>query len=171
MYLDSAYIAKFYLNESDSPAVRAAIRGADSLTSSEWSVVEVACAFHRHMRQGELSARQFQDLMQAFLKHCEAGLWTLIPVGDQSPEAGLAMLQEGLHEILKLPGAQFALPHVAMKCAGNFHHGPLRGGERVRTANGSPHRGRIRFVQIKLGDIGGIQVHLPAIFYPRSLTR
>jgi predicted nucleic acid-binding protein len=83
MYLDSAYIAKYYLNESDSPAVRAVIRGADSLTSSEWSVVEVACAFHRHMRQGELSARQFQELMQIFLKHCEAGLWTLVPVGDR----------------------------------------------------------------------------------------
>jgi predicted nucleic acid-binding protein len=83
MYLDSAYVAKYYLNEWDSRAVRAAIRGADSLTSSEWSMAEVACAFHRHMRQGELSARQFQELLRVFLKHCDAGLWTLVPVGDR----------------------------------------------------------------------------------------
>jgi predicted nucleic acid-binding protein len=100
MYLDSAYIAKYYLNESDSPAVRAAIREADSLTSSEWSVVEVACDFHRHMREGELSARQFQDLMQAFLKHCEAGIWTLIPVGDRllrRVSASLRTLPPGIY--------------------------------------------------------------------------
>jgi predicted nucleic acid-binding protein len=100
MYLDSAYIAKYYLNESDSPAVRAAIRGADSLISSEWSVIEVACAFHRHMREGELSARQFQDLMQVFLKHCEAELWTLIPVGDRllrRMSASLRILPAGIY--------------------------------------------------------------------------
>jgi len=34
MYLDSAYIAKFYVNESDSRAVRELIGGADSLVSS-----------------------------------------------------------------------------------------------------------------------------------------
>jgi predicted nucleic acid-binding protein len=83
VYLDSAYLAKYYLNEWDSRAVRAVISGADSLTSSEWSMVEVACAFHRHMRQGELSARQFQDLLRVFLKHCDSGLWTLVPAGDR----------------------------------------------------------------------------------------
>jgi predicted nucleic acid-binding protein len=82
MYLDSAYIAKFYVNEPDSVAVRAIIRKADSLMSSAWSLGEVTCAFHRHMREGWLSRAQFHELARAFLKHVDAGVWTLVPVSD-----------------------------------------------------------------------------------------
>ena len=83
MYLDSAYIAKYYLNESDSETVRRAIHRADWLTSSEWSVAEVACAFHRHFRQGQLAARQLQELSKAFRKHIQEGLWSLVPLNTR----------------------------------------------------------------------------------------
>lgn len=83
MYLDSAYIAKFYVNERDSAAVRDLIRSADILQSSAWATGEVACAFHRHMREGSLSLEQFRQLLGAFLDHVEAGFWTLLPVDDK----------------------------------------------------------------------------------------
>ena len=82
MYLDAAYIAKFYVNERDSDAVRDLIRAADSLLSSAWSLGEVMCAFHRHMREGSLTAAHYHELARAFLKHVDDGVWTLIPVGD-----------------------------------------------------------------------------------------
>lgn len=82
MYLDSAYIAKFYVNERDSAAVRTLIRRADSLVTSAWSLGEVACVFQRHMREGSLSPAQSRELARTFLKHVESGLWTLIPVTD-----------------------------------------------------------------------------------------
>jgi predicted nucleic acid-binding protein len=80
VYLDSAYIAKFYVNERDSNAVRALIRRADSLITSAWSLGEVTCVFHRHMREGALSPVQSRELIRAFMKHVDAGVWTLIPV-------------------------------------------------------------------------------------------
>ncbi|HXB70085.1 MAG TPA: type II toxin-antitoxin system VapC family toxin [Candidatus Acidoferrales bacterium] len=80
MYLDSAYVAKFYLNEPDSSAVREAMRRADSLITSAWSVAEVTCAFHRHFREGTLNVAQFQRVAQAFREHVEIGFWALIPV-------------------------------------------------------------------------------------------
>ena len=83
MYLDSAYIAKFYLNEPDSPRVRAAIAAAPALVSSVWALGEVACAFHRHLREGSLSASQYRALLGAFLKHCDAGVWSLVPVSER----------------------------------------------------------------------------------------
>jgi predicted nucleic acid-binding protein len=83
MYLDSAYIAKWYLNEPDSHAVRERVRGADSLISSAWSIGEVTCAFHRHLRQGELSPPQFRELLRIFHDHIERGIWTLVPVSEQ----------------------------------------------------------------------------------------
>jgi predicted nucleic acid-binding protein len=80
MYLDSAYIAKFYVNERDSGTVRDLIRTANVLLSSAWATGEVVCAFHRHLREGCLSPSQFRQLRDAFLNDVEAGLWTLLPV-------------------------------------------------------------------------------------------
>jgi predicted nucleic acid-binding protein len=80
MYLDSAYIAKFYLNEPDSVRVRKIIRGADALVSSVWSIAEVSCVFHRYLRQGDLSAKQFQQLSRELLVHVDTAVWTLVPV-------------------------------------------------------------------------------------------
>jgi predicted nucleic acid-binding protein len=82
MFLDSAYIAKFYLNERDSLAVRKKAQGADVLISSAWSIGEVTCAFHRHLRQGELNPSQFHELLRAFLGHVDGGVWTLVPVTE-----------------------------------------------------------------------------------------
>lgn len=82
MYLDSAYIAKFYVNETDSDAVRGLIRQADALVTSAWSLGEVNCVFHRHMREGGLSVTQYHELARLFLKHVDEGLWSLIPVSD-----------------------------------------------------------------------------------------
>ena len=62
MYLDAAYVAKYYLNEPDSPRVRKIIEGAGSLISSVWSIAEVSCVFHRYLGQGDPSAKQFQTL-------------------------------------------------------------------------------------------------------------
>jgi predicted nucleic acid-binding protein len=83
MYLDSAYIAKIYLNESDSSRVRTLLKDADSVVSSLWAVCEVTCVFHRQWREGWLTAPQHQELAAAFLKHANAGIWTLIPVTER----------------------------------------------------------------------------------------
>jgi predicted nucleic acid-binding protein len=82
MYLDAAYVAKYYVNEPDSPAVRRAIRSADSLLSSTWSIVEVTSALHRHLRQGSLGVEELQEALALFREDAESGFWTLIPVSE-----------------------------------------------------------------------------------------
>ena len=82
MYLDAAYIAKFYLNEFDSHRVRAVVGDATTLVSSKWSVPEAACAFHRHLREGHFTSMHFQAILEGFLDHVETGFWTLLPVSD-----------------------------------------------------------------------------------------
>jgi predicted nucleic acid-binding protein len=82
VYLDSAYIAKSYVNESDSAAVRSLILRTTSLVSSWWCVAEVACVFHRHAREGRLTPTQARALTLSFLEHVDAGFWRLIPVTD-----------------------------------------------------------------------------------------
>jgi predicted nucleic acid-binding protein len=82
MYLDSAYIAKFYVNERDSAGVRLLIKGADVLESSAWAVAEVHCVFHRHMRERSITPVQCRRLSEAFIEHVRSGIWNFTPVSE-----------------------------------------------------------------------------------------
>lgn len=79
-YFDSSYIAKFYLDEPDSEAVR---RLAESLGQVRCAVigrVEVAAVFHRKLREGAFSAAAFREVMAQFADDCHQGLWTWLPL-------------------------------------------------------------------------------------------
>ena len=80
MYIDSAYIVKFYIHEADSSAVRKTVGAADSRISSALALPEVTCALHRRMREGKLAPDLFPATLTLFLKHVEAGDWSIIPV-------------------------------------------------------------------------------------------
>lgn len=82
MYLDSAYIAKYYVNEPDATAVRSLIRKADYICSSAWALVEVTCVFHRHVREGSLTQAEGHELIDLFRTHVESRVWNLVPVND-----------------------------------------------------------------------------------------
>ena len=82
MYLDSAYVAKYYVNEPDAAAVRKLIRRATDVCSSAWALAEVICVFHRHVREGSLTPAQGRELIDLFRGHAESGLWNLVPVTD-----------------------------------------------------------------------------------------
>ncbi len=83
MYLDSAYVAKFYLNEADSQRVRSLIASADTLVSSMWALGEVTCALHRQLRQGILDASEYRNFLKLFLEDVAVGNWELIPVTER----------------------------------------------------------------------------------------
>lgn len=82
MYLDSAYIAKYYVNEPDAVAVRKLIRGAGRICSSGWALLELTCVFQRHVREGSLTVSQGRELMDLFRTHVEANFWNLVSVTD-----------------------------------------------------------------------------------------
>jgi predicted nucleic acid-binding protein len=80
VYLDSAYIAKYYVNEPDAAAVRDLIRKAPDICSSALALPEVMCVFHRHVREGALTPAQGNRLIDLFRGHVDRGLWNLVPV-------------------------------------------------------------------------------------------
>jgi predicted nucleic acid-binding protein len=82
MYVDSAYVAKYYVNEPDAEAVRKLIQSASQVCTSAWAVAEVTCVFHRHVREGSLSVEQGRELMDLFRSHVDDELWSLIPVSE-----------------------------------------------------------------------------------------
>ena len=82
MYLDSAYVVKYYVNEPDSVAVRKLILEAASLCSSSLAMIEVTCVFRRLVREGFLTAEQGQATTALFLDHSDSGLWNFISISD-----------------------------------------------------------------------------------------
>jgi predicted nucleic acid-binding protein len=80
LYLDTAYLAKCYLNEPDAEKVRALVRDETGLTSSAWCRAEMACVLLRHVREGGLTSRQAWTLHDLFLADIRDGVWTLLPV-------------------------------------------------------------------------------------------
>lgn len=82
MYLDSAYIAKYYVSEVDSAAIRSLLAGRRPLISSVVCVAEVTCVFHRHAREGRISLGKARDLTTDFLQDVASKFWTLVPITD-----------------------------------------------------------------------------------------
>lgn len=83
LYFDSAYIAKCYLNEADGPEVREVARGASGLYSSALCIAELACVFHRQVREGSIAPSMAAVLRGYFLEDIKNEVWALVPVTDR----------------------------------------------------------------------------------------
>lgn len=83
LYFDSAYVAKCYLVEPDSARVRELARSATGRYSSSLCIAEVACVFHRYIRDGALRPERAAELRGLFLDDLKNEVWALIPVTDQ----------------------------------------------------------------------------------------
>lgn len=82
LYLDSAYVAKSYVDEPDSAKVCSLVRREAALYSSALCLAEVACALHRHVREGSLTRQQVSRLAAIFRADVDEGVWLLLPVSD-----------------------------------------------------------------------------------------
>jgi predicted nucleic acid-binding protein len=82
VYFDTAYIAKFYLTEPESPAVRQLVRTGGSVYSSVLAITEVHSVFHRQMREGAVTSKAARDFARLFLMHADDGMWNFIPAAE-----------------------------------------------------------------------------------------
>ncbi len=82
-YFDSAYIAKFYVDEPESDALRRLAEKTVRVHCCALGRVEVAGVFHRKWREGAFSERQFHEISAQFADDCAAGLWIWLSVTDQ----------------------------------------------------------------------------------------
>jgi predicted nucleic acid-binding protein len=82
VYLDTCYIAKFYLNEPESPEIRELVRKADNIHSSLWTLAEFHGVLHRRLREGGLSRDAARELAARFSEHVDDRLWNLVPVSE-----------------------------------------------------------------------------------------
>lgn len=76
-YFDSALVAKFYLNEPGREAIRDLAGRAGIVATSGIAVAEIAAAFHRKFREGEVKRDVFEALNGQFEHDLKTGLWLL----------------------------------------------------------------------------------------------
>lgn len=79
-HFDSSYIAKFYLDELESDAVRELAESLGNVRCAMIGQVEVAAVFHRKLREGAFDGGAFREVMAQFEDDCGQRLWTWLPL-------------------------------------------------------------------------------------------
>ena len=106
-YFDSAYIAKFYLDEPESEAVRRLAESLGHVRCAQIGHVEVAAVFHRKFREGAFDAGAFREVTAQFDDDCGQGLWTWLPLTS-------ALVQRAAAAFTHLPRPVFL--RQSMRC-------------------------------------------------------
>lgn len=92
-YFDSAFVAKFYLEEPESDAIRKRAESIGEVHCVLLGRLEVASAFHRKWREGAFSAGAFREISHQFADDCVAGLWQWLPATAALVEAAAAAIR------------------------------------------------------------------------------
>lgn len=115
-YFDSAYIAKFYLDEPDSQSVRHLAESLGQVRCASIGQVEVAAVFHRKFREGDIEAEAFREVLSQFDDDCRDGLWTWLPLTPTLTATTAAAFA-------RLPRSVFLRAADAMHLVCAFEHG------------------------------------------------
>jgi predicted nucleic acid-binding protein len=83
IYFDAAFIAKFYLQEPESEAVRALTEDSAGIVSLVIGRLETELVFSRKLREGAVTPQGHEALIAQFRIDCEDGLWRWLPVTDE----------------------------------------------------------------------------------------
>jgi predicted nucleic acid-binding protein len=118
LYFDTTYVGKCYLNEPGAAEVRRLAQTVPGVYTSALSMAEMACAFHRNLREGTLTPATERAARQQFLEDIENETWILQPVTDK-------ILRQVETLTRRLPRQSFLRAgdaiHVVSAIDGGFH--------------------------------------------------
>jgi predicted nucleic acid-binding protein len=79
-YFDTAYLVKCYIKEPGWEEVRALAKERAKICCSLFGRMELAAAFHRQLREGNITERQLEIIITQFEFDETRNLWTWFPV-------------------------------------------------------------------------------------------
>lgn len=80
IFLDTSTVAKLYVPEAESDAVRVLLEATDAACISELARVELHGVFHRRRREGRWSHPDFLAAVRQFSRDQATGFWTCLPL-------------------------------------------------------------------------------------------
>jgi predicted nucleic acid-binding protein len=87
IFCDTSAVAKLYLVERESPAMRARLEGEDQVFVSELLRTELMGVFHRQLREKIWDRDKFMTAIRQFAQDDIAGFWTWLPLDSTVIEA------------------------------------------------------------------------------------
>lgn len=93
-YFDSAFVAKFYLDEPESDAVRTLAERLGRVCCNVLGRLEVASVFHRKWREGAFGDAAYKELNAQFKDDCAANLWTWLPISPSLIEVASKTIEQ-----------------------------------------------------------------------------
>lgn len=76
VFCDTSTLAKYYVREADSPAVREHLDAASGVMLSDLARPELMAVFHRRLREGRWSRKAFEVTVRQFQQDQRCGFWT-----------------------------------------------------------------------------------------------
>jgi hypothetical protein len=106
IFCDTSAVAKLYVAERESPAVRTLLESDDQVLVSELVRAELMAVFHRQLRERKWTRDQFLLATRQFTQDDEVGFWTWLPL-DSAIIASAARTYTTLPETVFLRSADW----------------------------------------------------------------
>lgn len=87
IFCDTSAVAKLYIAEKDSPAMRTRLESEDQVLASELVRAEIMGVFHRQLREKQWTREQFSVAVRQFSNDDLGGFWTWLPLNTAVIEA------------------------------------------------------------------------------------
>jgi predicted nucleic acid-binding protein len=87
IFCDTSAIAKFYVVEKETPALRARLEAEDQVCLSELVRAELMSVFHRQLREKKWTRDKFMIAVRQFTNDDIGGFWTWLPLDATIVEA------------------------------------------------------------------------------------
>lgn len=116
IFCDTSAIAKLYVPEKESPAMRALLESEDQVLISELARGELMGMFHRQLREKKWTRERFMTVVRQFTNDDVGGFWTWLPLGSDIVDAAAKTYTS-------LPDTVFLRSAGCLHLVAALHHG------------------------------------------------
>ncbi len=115
MFCDTSALAKIYLAEKESPAVRLKLEAEDQVCISELGRAELMGVFHRRSLTRKWTRDQFMIAVRQFTNDDLGGFWTWLPLDG-------AIVEAAAKTCITLPASVFLRTADCLHLVTAIHH-------------------------------------------------
>jgi len=116
LFCDTSTLAKYYVDEPESDAVRARLDAEDQVLLSELARAELLAVFHRQLRERRWNRDEFATLARQFSTDEVVGYWTWVPLDS-------GIIEQVVKTFTTLPGDVFLRTADCLHLVTALHHG------------------------------------------------
>lgn len=116
IFCDTSAVAKLYVAEKDSPAIRTLLESEDQVLVSELVRAELMAVFHRQLREKKWTRDRFMTAARQFTNDDVGGFWTWLPLDS-------AIIESAAKTYTTLPDTVFLRSADCLHLVTAMHHG------------------------------------------------